>query len=105
MARRRRKGRSCAFESLEDRSLLAGDVTASILNGNLLISGDKFANGITLAPGTAANTVVVTGVNAGMGATNVNGASNGAVTLSGFTGSLTIRMKGGNDNVTITGLN
>jgi hypothetical protein len=105
MGRRRRKGRSCAFESLEDRSLLAGDVMARILNGDLLIKGDKLANGITIAPGTAANTVVVTGVNAGSGATNVNGTSNGPVTLSGFTGGLRIRMKGGNDNVTINGLN
>jgi hypothetical protein len=40
--------------------------------------------------------------NAGGSATNVNGTSNGAVSLSGFTGGLNIDMKKGNDNVTIT---
>jgi hypothetical protein len=100
----RRKGRPCRFEPLEDRHLLAGDVTAQITNGDLVINGDKFDNGITIAAGTTAGTVVVTGVDAGGSATNVNGTANGAVTLSGFTGGLTVKMKGGNDTVAITGL-
>jgi hypothetical protein len=104
MARPRRKGRPCKFETLETRNLLAGDVTASIHHGDLVIKGDNLANGITITAGTTAGTVVVTGVNAGGSATNVNGTANGAVTLSGFTDDLKINMKGGDDTVTITGL-
>jgi hypothetical protein len=84
--------------------MLAGDVTAQISKGNLVIKGDSLANGITIAAGTATGTVVVTGVNAGGAATNVNGTSNGAVTLTGFTGGVKLNMKDGDDSVTITGL-
>ena len=98
------QGRRCAFESLENRQMLAGDVTAQIVNGDLVIGGDNLDNGITIAAGATAGTVVITGVNAGGTATNVNGTANGSVTLSGFTDDLRIRMRGGNDAVTITGL-
>jgi hypothetical protein len=104
MARPRRKGRPCKFETLETRNLLAGDVTASIHHGDLIIKGDNLANGIEITAGATAGTVVITGVNAGGSATNVNGTANGAVTLSGFTDDLKINMKGGDDTVTITGL-
>jgi hypothetical protein len=104
MARQRRTGRPYKFESLEARNLLAGDVTASIHHGDLVIKGDNLANGITITAGATAGTVVITGVNAGGSATNVNGTANGTVSLSGFTDDLKINMKGGDDTVTITGL-
>jgi hypothetical protein len=83
--------------------MLAGDVTAKISGGNLVIKGDSLANGITIAAGSTAGTVVVTGVTAGGSATTVNSGT-AAVTLSGFTGGLKIDMKGGDDSVTITDL-
>jgi hypothetical protein len=104
MARHRGRGRRCVFESLENRRLLAGDVTARIVKGDLVITGDKLDNGITIVGGATAGTVVVTGINAGGSATNVNGTTNGAVTLTGFTGDLKIKMKAGNDVVTISDL-
>jgi hypothetical protein len=103
MVRPRSSGRRCAFESLEDRQMLAGDVTAKISGGKLVIKGDSLANGITIAAGSTAGTVVVTGVTAGGSATTVNSGTT-AVTLSGFTGGLKLDMKGGDDSVTITGL-
>jgi hypothetical protein len=103
MVRPRSSGRRCFFESLEDRQMLAGDVTAKISGGNLVIKGDSLANGITIAAGSTAGTVVVTGVTAGGSATTVNSGTT-AVTLSGFTGGLKIDMKGGDDSVTITDL-
>src|SRR6188508_563541 len=104
MARPRGIGRRCLFESLEDRRLLAGDVTARISHGNVVIKGDNFANGIAITAGASAGQIVITGVNAGGSATRVNGTSNGAITLSGFTGKLTIKMKSGDDRVSITGI-
>ncbi|MGD9635504.1 MAG: hypothetical protein AB7G28_02960 [Pirellulales bacterium] len=96
--------RSFSFERLEERQMLAGDVTAQIIKGDLVIRGDDFDNGITITAGTVAGTIVVTGVSAGGAATRVNGTANGAITLSGFSDDFKIKMKGGNDTVTITGL-
>lgn len=96
--------RSFSFERLEDRRLLAGNVTAQIIKGDLVIRGDDFDNGIAITAGSVAGTIVVTGVSAGGAATNVNGTANGAVTLSGFSDDFKIKMKGGNDTVTITSL-
>lgn len=104
MARRRRSFRSFSFEHLEDRRLLAGDVTAQIIRGDLVIRGDNLDNGITIAAGTVAGTIVVTGTSAGGAATNVNGNANGAVTLTGFTDDFDIKLKGGNDVITISNL-
>ena len=83
--------------------MLAGDVTAQIVRGDLVIHGDNADNGITITAGAVAGTVVITGINAGGAATNVNGTANGAVTLSGLTDDFKIKMRGGNDTVTITG--
>jgi hypothetical protein len=83
---------------------MAGDVTARIDQGRLIIKGDSLDNGITIAAGTIAGMVVVTGVNQGGIATHVNGMANGAATLTGFTGGLKIKMKDGKDTVSITGL-
>jgi hypothetical protein len=96
--------RSFSFERLEERQMLAGDVTAQIIKGDLVIRGDDFDNGITITAGTVAGTIVVTGVSAGGAATRVNGTANGAITLSGFNDDFKIKMKGGNDTVTITSL-
>ena len=104
MAGRGNKGRSCRFESLENRNLLAGDVTASIRNGDLIIKGDDLANGIQITAGTTAGTVKITGINAGGTATNINGSSNGSVTLSGFNGDIKIKLKGGDDSLSMTDL-
>jgi hypothetical protein len=84
--------------------LLAGDVTAQIVRGDLVIRGDNADNGITITAGTVAGTVVITGINAGGAATNVNGTANGSVTLSGVTDDFKIKMKGGNDIVTLSNL-
>ena len=84
--------------------MLAGDVTAQIIRGDLVIRGDNADNGITITAGAVAGTVVITGTNSGGTATRVNGTANGAVTLSGFTDDLIIKMKRGNDTVTLSNL-
>src|SRR6478752_3145867 len=99
---RRSQGRRCAFESLETRQMMAGDVTASIAHGMLKIKGDDLDNGITIAAGATAGTVVITGVTAGGSATTVNGGTT-AVTLTGFTAGMKIDMEDGNDSVAVTG--
>jgi hypothetical protein len=76
--------------------MLAGDVTAQIVNGNLIIKGDRNANEIAVTQ--SGTTITVTGTD-----TTVNSGTAAAV-LTGFTGSIKLKMKGGNDDVTLTGL-
>src|SRR5690349_15576548 len=96
MVRRRSGSRVCAFESLETRQMMAGDVTAQIHNGNLIIKGDSSDN--TIAVTQSGTTITVTGTS-----TTVNSSTSAAV-LTGFTGKIKIKMKDGADSVTLTGL-
>src|SRR5436190_15905870 len=96
MGRHRVHGRQCVFESLESRQMLAGDVTAQIHNGNLIIKGDSNDNVVAVTQ--SGTTITVTGTG-----TTVNGGTTPAV-LTGFTGGIKLKMKGGNDGVTLTGL-
>jgi hypothetical protein len=91
MARHRAHGRRCTFESLENRQLLAGNVTASINNGNLTVKGDNLDNQIQFS---AAGITGLTG-------TTVNGSA-AAFPLTGLTGRVKLDLKGGNDTVTGT---
>ncbi len=101
MARKRSNGRRCSFESLEDRRLLAGDVTAKIDHGNLVIKGDKLDNAITIS--VNGGQISVAG-DTGTG-TNINGLTTPFTTdATNFTGKLKISMGKGNDSVTIQGL-
>jgi hypothetical protein len=59
-------------EKLEDRSLMAGNVTAVVTNGTLVITGDTAANGITLDYIQATDTYQVIGTTQGGSNTTVN---------------------------------
>ncbi|MCC7473958.1 MAG: hypothetical protein IT425_01065 [Pirellulales bacterium] len=104
MGRHRRRGRRCQFEALEPRQMLAGDVTASIVHGDLIVQGDDLANGITISAGANAGEIVVKGIDAGGSATSINGTANGSVTLSGFTDDIKVFLEEGDDLLTITGI-
>jgi hypothetical protein len=98
------KRRRCRFESLEQRQMLAGDVSVRIFNGNLNIIGDRLDNGVALTAGGMPNQVVIGGVTAGGAPTGLNGTPNGSVTLPNFDGNLKINMMEGNDLVVINNL-
>src|SRR4051812_44657819 len=93
MARPQAHGRHCTFESLESRQMLAGDVTAKIVNGDLIIKGDRNDNQIAITQ--SGTTITVTGTG-----TTVN--SDPSAVLTGFTGSIELKMRRGNDAVTLT---
>jgi hypothetical protein len=66
--------RRLAVEGLEHRQVLAGNVLATMVGGNLMIQGDVDDNAIHLH--TAADgTVEVSGLEAGAGATTINGST------------------------------
>lgn len=104
MAKPRTKHRRCSFESLENRRMLAGDLSVIIFKGKLAIIGDRLDNAVSLTAGMQPNQVVVSGMTAGGSATGINGTPNGTVTLPNFVGDLKIAMKDGNDSVTINNL-
>lgn len=89
----RRTGKRLAFERLEGRSLMAGDVTAIVVDGTLYIGGDNQNNTIYVQQGTQSGEFVI-----GQSTdTTVNGRE--SVTISGVTKGWRINLKNGNDRL------
>jgi hypothetical protein len=109
-------GRSLRFEQLEDRNLLAGNVTAAVAGGTLNIVGDNSANVLQLTQvGTNRWQVLGAGtkVNGSYSAKTFSGVTNIAADLNGgsdsilvyngaLNGTLGIVTDGGNDAVTLS---
>jgi hypothetical protein len=100
MAFKRNKGRQCKFETLENRRVLAGNVTAALSHGSIVIKGDNFDNSITVTSG-GLNRITVTGNTVNGLMTSVNGTPNGSVTIPDVTKGMKIKMGLGNDVVTV----
>jgi cyclophilin family peptidyl-prolyl cis-trans isomerase len=100
IVRRKVRGQSFPVAALESRTLLAGNVTAAIVDGELIITGDDAANDISILE-TAAG-VIVRG-----NSTTING---GAADFVAFatsvarTGKIVATMGAGNDKVQIDNL-
>jgi hypothetical protein len=96
------KRRRFGPEQLETRQMLAGDVTVSVVAGDLVITGDALSNAIVLeATANAGEFVISDAADAGVGATTINGGAT-PVTLAGVTGGIVITMDDGHDRVTIS---
>ncbi|MES2788329.1 MAG: hypothetical protein V4719_01825 [Planctomycetota bacterium] len=93
-SRVRQENSAAVVELLEDRIVLASQVTAAFSNGNLTLSGSGFDDNIDVSI-TGTNTVTVTG---NSGTTIINNIGPFLVT-----GKLIINMGNGNDTVTING--
>src|SRR5207247_5079240 len=97
MQRAKRTRNAMRFESLEARLALAGNVTAALVGGALIITGDNSANGI-LVERVDADSFRITGLG-----TRVNG-SFSAKQINGVTTGIGIDMKSGSDVVTLKNL-
>lgn len=86
------------LERLEDRRLLAGNVTATVSAGNLVVSGDNLANRISIES-AGENRIAVRGFN-----TQINGVPNAARVFSGVTGDISVQLRDGDDLVRVTNL-
>ncbi len=94
MNRQQKKGRS--FERLETRTLMAGNVTAAVVGGNLTITGDSSPNVISLHEiGDTGQWRITGGIK-----TAINGNLDSLVTAP-VTGDITIDLNGGNDRLTV----
>ncbi len=92
-----RKMKRQSFESLEDRLALAGNVTAALFSGGLLVTGDNSANAI-LVEQIDVDSFRVTGLG-----TRVNG-SFSPQRVDGVVNGIGIDMRGGADAVTLRNL-
>ncbi len=84
------------IEALEDKLLLAGDVTATVVDGNLMIRGDADSNGVAITSGDVLGEYLVGGLMAGDGPTSVNGNFHRTV-VNGVSGNILVGMGDGDD--------
>ncbi len=96
--------RQFSVEKLEDRSLMAGNVTAAVQAGVLVITGDASDNGVTVDYVQATNTYRVIGVTPSGGtATTINGLDTSVPanipTFTGVTKGININLNAGNDTL------
>jgi hypothetical protein len=84
-----------AVEVLEPRTTPVGNVTASLAGGTLTLTGDQFANEISIT--TLGLNIVVTGLNG----TTVNGAATGSF-LAALVSAITANLGAGDDSISIT---
>lgn len=93
MERKNRRARAPSIERLEQRAFLAGNVTASVTNGDLMLRGDDRGNSFALYS-TGPSSVRV--MHWGMGdTTTINGV--GFVDFNGVTRDIRIDLRGGDD--------
>jgi hypothetical protein len=85
--------RRLSAETLESRSLLAGDVTAVVDGGVLRITGDAASNGVRIR--RDGDDLVVVGTLVAGAATTINGSA--SFTAGGVSNGLVVRLEGGND--------
>ena len=90
--------RRLLLEGLQSRLLMAGDVSAVIDNGYLVVRGDDAANEITIQ-GIGGNQIQVTGATG----TTINGLTQPAILR--LRKGVDIDMKGGDDKLTVIGVN
>jgi len=92
-----------AFEGLEQRQLLAGNVNVSLdVNGNLVLTGDLESNHVLVRRGFFAGTILVLGGRSGVDSssnTTINGQDSQSFSTSG---GLILDMDNGNDRVVLT---
>lgn len=88
--------RKLMFQNLESRSMMAGDVTAAVVGGDLVLTGDNQDNAIVVKQ-FLGNQFIVSGQNADGSATTINGQANQLFT---FNGDVRVQLNGGDDKVT-----
>jgi hypothetical protein len=100
MNRQKSYRRRLSVEMLESRTLLAGNVTASVAGGSLVIDGDDLGNGFQITQ-NADGTHTVTGLDFAGSPTTVNGMA--AETFAGVTRDFKIKTKRGHDFIFLRG--
>lgn len=90
--------RRLRLESLESRELMAGNVSVSLVNQEVQVTGDAKGNGVLISE-ISPNVYKITGLVAAGSATTINGKS--SITIRSPQDDLRVYMNGGNDVVAI----
>jgi hypothetical protein len=90
--------RRLQFEALERRTVLAGNVTAQVVAGALLVTGDDLANFVSVES-AGVGKIAVRGFD-----TQINGQLNAVRIFTNVTGDVTVRLRGGDDLARVTNL-
>jgi hypothetical protein len=90
----RRSSAKLRFEGLEGRLMMAGNVTANVLAGNLVITGDRLANGVSIVGSAVPGEFVIQGIPTSCVPTTVNGKR--SVTVE-HVQNIAVDLKAGND--------
>jgi hypothetical protein len=90
--------RRLAFQQLEDRSLMTGNVTVAVQNHTLIVTGDNHANDIQIEQ-SASGQFTITGLNG----TTINGHTT-PMSFTGVTKDVKIDLKDGSDKVRMGGV-
>ena len=100
---RKAKKANLRLENLENRNLLAGDVTVQLIDGTLFVAGDQDANGVELTSTSIDGQVVVSGLDVGGAPTTINGESTPLV-IEGVERSVRISLRDGDDVLRVPNL-
>src|SRR5687767_8356137 len=98
----RNDGAGSGVEALERRCMLAGNVTVSVVDGDLMVRGDREPNAIVIAQATDGTYTVAGAVDDDGLPTTVNGGASGVFTR--MDDDLRIRMGRGDDRMEIGGI-
>ncbi len=82
--------------------MLAGDVTVSLVRGNLLIKGDDAANHIAISSGPAANSFVIRGLDGTAVKMNGTAAPDTGLVVNNVRGLVNVNMNAGDDTVEVS---
>jgi hypothetical protein len=101
---RKPTSRALGVENLENRRLLAGNVTAARSGADLYVTGDSLSNTISIESDGNGGVRVIGFNDASGQPTQVNGSPNGSFRSPSFSGSVFVNMNDGNDRVRLTRL-
>jgi hypothetical protein len=84
------------IESLESRTMMAGDVTAALAGGDLVLNGDNDSNEVVIRATNQVGQFVIEGLNG----TTINGQA--SATISGVNDDFRINLRNGNNALLLT---
>ena len=93
---------SMNLETLEDRTLLAGDVMVGMMNGNVFVHGDAEANRISVVADTATGELTIRGLPSDGAETTINGQAAPFI-VNDVDANIFARMGRGDDGVAVDG--
>jgi hypothetical protein len=96
MLRDTRWRRRLAVELLEQKALLAGDITVAVVEGNLLIHGDRAGNALSIMSGGEAGAYILVGRPTDDGPTTLNG-QEGPLRVTGVERQVMVDLGAGDD--------